>query len=198
MNYTVLDSPRGRRGDNILSVGSSNYDIVTMNASPELARGITRGFWKEIDPSRIPNLRNADPKILEQLRSVDPGNRHAVPWMWGTSGDHLQHRQDQGDRARMRPPTASTWSSRRSFAAKFAACGIDLIDSWGDILPMVARYLGQDEICRANLRRGSPRSRRSCKGMRTPMCGRISTSGYYQQLAEGDLCLAIGYSGDAL
>ena len=58
VNYSVLDSPE--TAETILSVGSSNYDIVTMNASPELAREIPKGFWKKLEQSAIPNARNAE------------------------------------------------------------------------------------------------------------------------------------------
>ena len=84
VNYAVLDSPE--TAETILSVGHSNYDLVTMNASPELAREIPKGFWKKLDRASLPNARNADPQIMRLLKSVDPGNQYAVPWMWGTTG----------------------------------------------------------------------------------------------------------------
>ncbi len=84
VNYAVLDSPE--MAETILSAGNSNYDLVTMNAAPEMGREIPKGFWKVLDRSRIPNVRNADPKIMQLLSTVDPGNQHAVPWMWGTTG----------------------------------------------------------------------------------------------------------------
>src|ERR1019366_1256889 len=83
----------------------------------------------------------------------------------------------------------------KSVAAKFAPCGIGLIDSWGDILSMVARYLGQPALSANPQQLAAVTSKlEEIK----PYLRRISTSGYYQQLAEGELCLAIGYSGDAL
>ena len=84
VNYSVFDSPDA--AETALSVGHSNYDIVTMNASPHLAREIPKGFWMKLDPSKIPNAANSDPRILKILGQVDPGNRFAVPWMWGTVG----------------------------------------------------------------------------------------------------------------
>src|SRR5579862_9274202 len=84
VNYAVLDSPEA--AETILSVGHSNYDIVTMNASPELAREIPHGFWRTLDLAAIPNARNADPQVMRLLEGADPGNRHAIPWMWGTTG----------------------------------------------------------------------------------------------------------------
>src|ERR1700722_16989595 len=70
VNYAVLDSPE--TAETILSVGNSNYDIVTMNAAPELAREIPKGFWMKLDQAKLPNARNADPQIMQLLTSVDP------------------------------------------------------------------------------------------------------------------------------
>ena len=60
VNYTVFDS--ADTAETALSVGSSNYDIVTMNAAPHLAREIPKGFWRTLDQPQIPNARNADPQ----------------------------------------------------------------------------------------------------------------------------------------
>ena len=192
VNYSVLDSPQ--MAETILSVGSSNYDLVTMNAAPELGREIPKGFWKVLDRGRIPNARNADPKIMQLLGTVDPNNAHAVPWMWGTTGVIYDR-----DKIKSLMPNAPVGSLdmvlNKSVAAKFAPCGIGLIDSWGDILPMVARYLGQPALS------ANPQQLAAVTAKLEeikPYLRRISTSGYYQQLAEGELCLAIGYSGDAL
>jgi putrescine transport system substrate-binding protein len=192
VNYTVLDSPAA--AETILSVGSSNYDIVTMNAAPELGREIPKGFWKVLDQSRMPNARNADPKIMQLLARVDPGNQHAVPWMWGTTGIMYNV-----DKIKAIMPTAPVGSLdmvfKKEVAARFATCGIGLIDSWGDIMPMVARYLGQPALSAEPAKLAAVTAK--LQEIR-PYIRRVSTSGYYQQLAEGDLCLAVGYSGDAL
>jgi putrescine transport system substrate-binding protein len=192
VNYAVLDSPE--TAETILSVGSSNYDLVTMNAAPELGREIPHGFWKVLDKSRIPNSRNADPKVMQLLSRVDPGNQHAVPWMWGTTGIIYNV-----DKIRTIFPNAPLDSLdmvfNRDIAAKFARCGIGLLDSWGDILPMAARFIGQPALS------SEPAQLHAVMAKLDevkPFIRRISTSGYYQQLAEGELCLAIGYSGDAL
>ena len=192
VNSTVLDSPDS--AETILSVGHSNYDLVTMNASPQLAREIPRGYWKKLDLASIPNARNADPLIMTLLQTVDPGNRYAVPWMWGTTGLIYN-----GEKIKAIMPNAPLDSLdmilNKGLAAKFAACGIGMLDSWGDILPMVSRYLHQPKLS-AN----KPDLDAVMAKLQEiqPYLRRISTSGYYQQLAEGELCLAIGYSGDAM
>ena len=192
VNYAVLDSPE--MAETILSAGNSNYDLVTMNAAPEMGREIPKGFWKVLDRSRIPNVRNADPKIMQLLSTVDPGNQHAVPWMWGTTG--LIYDPDKIKSIMPDAPIESLGMVfKKELAAKFAHCGIGILDSWGDIMPMAARYLGQPALSSnpAQLAAVLAKLQEIKPYIRT-----ISTAGYYQQLAEGDLCLAIGYSGDAM
>jgi putrescine transport system substrate-binding protein len=188
----VLDSPE--TAETILSVGHSNYDIVTMNAAPELAREIPKGFWMKLDQASLPNARNADPQIMQLLKAVDPGNRYAVPWMWGTTG--LIYNSDKISAIMPNAPLDSLdMILKKDVAAKFAGCGISMLDSWGDVLPMVSRYLGQPRLSadKAGLDAVMAKLQEI-----QPYVRRISTAGYYQQLAEGELCLAIGYSGDAM
>ena len=192
VNYAVLDSPE--TAETILSVGHSNYDIVTMNAAPELAREIPKGFWMKLDQASLPNARNADPQIMQLLKAVDPGNQYAVPWMWGTTG--LIYNSDKINAIMPNAPLDSLdMILKKDVAARFAGCGISMLDSWGDVLPMVSRYLGQPRLSadKAGLDAVMAKLQEIQRYVR-----RISTAGYYQQLAEGELCLAIGYSGDAM
>ncbi len=192
VNYTVFDSPD--TAETALSVGNSNYDIVTMNAVPHLAREIPQGFWKKLDATQIPNVRNADPQILKLLNQVDPGNTHAVPWMWGTTG--VIYNPDKvkaliGDM----PSNSLDMVLKKENAEKLERCGISILDSWQDIMPMVARYLGQPKLSADPAQLAAVLQK--LQEIR-PYLRRIATAGYYEQLADGELCLAIGYSGDAM
>jgi putrescine transport system substrate-binding protein len=192
VNYTVFDSPD--TAETALSVGSSNYDVVTMNASPHLAREIPKGFWKKLDFAQIPNARNADPQILKVLGQVDPGNIYAVPWMWGTVG--VIYNADKVKAIAGAVPAESLdLIFKKDMAAKFEKCGISILDSWQDIMPLVARYLGQPQLSADPAQLDAVV--RKLEEIR-PFLRRISTSGYYEQLADGELCLSIGYSGDAM
>jgi putrescine transport system substrate-binding protein len=84
---------------------------------------------------------------------------------------------------------------KRELAAQFAKCGISVLDSWKDILPLVARYLGQPELSAEPAKLDAVVKK--LEEIR-PFLRRIATSGYYEQLADGELCLSIGYSGDAI
>ena len=192
VNYSVFDSPDA--AETALSVGSSNYDIVTMNAVPHLAREIPKGFWRKLDAAKIPNAGNADAQLLQLLRQVDPGNLYAVPWMWGTVGIIYD-----ADKVKAllgaAPIDGLDVVLNKATAAKFEKCGISILDSWQDILPLVARYIGQPQLSAdpANLDAVIAKLSEI-----KPLLRRIASSGYYEQLADGELCLAIGYSGDAM
>jgi putrescine transport system substrate-binding protein len=192
VNLAVFDSPDV--AETALSVGSSNYDIVTMNASPHLAREIPKGFWKKLDQAQIPNARNADPQILKVMDRVDPGNLYAVPWMWGTVGV-IYNADKVKTIVGTLPAESLDVIFKKDLAAKFEKCGISILDSWQDILPLVARYLGQPQLSAEPAQLDAVVKK---LGEIRNFLRRISTSGYYEQLADGELCLAIGYSGDAM
>jgi putrescine transport system substrate-binding protein len=191
VNYAVFDSPDV--AETTISAGHSNYDIVTMNASPHLAREIPQGFWKSLDKSKIPNANNADPLILKLLAPIDPGNAHAVPWMWGTVGV-LYNSAKVAARGAL-PANSLDMVLDKETARKFQQCGISVLDSWQDVLPMVARYIGLPQLST------DPNQLDAVVAKLTeirPYLRNIATAGYYEKLATGDLCVALGYSGDAM
>jgi len=192
VNYATLDS--NDVAETTLSAGHSGFDLVTVNASPHLGRQIPKGLWRPLNLAQIPHRINADPKLLELMRRVDPGNRYAIPYVWGTTGIIFNP-----DKIRAIMPDAPVDSLQMFFrpdvAARFERCGISMIDSWVDILPMISLYLGRKELDTdpqflARLSETFARVR--------PYIRRINTPGYYDQLARGELCLSIGYSADAM
>jgi putrescine transport system substrate-binding protein len=192
VNYAVMDSNDVM--ETTLSAGHSGFDLVTVNASPHLGREIPKHLWRKLDKARLRNLANADPSIMKALRRVDPENAYAIPWMWGTLGVMFNP-----DLVRARLPPGHTRTIDMVFkpevVARFKDCGVTVLDSWVDVLPMLSSWLGQAELS------ADPRSLEALaaayKAIR-PSIRRVTTSGYYQQLAEGESCVAIGYSGDAM
>ena len=143
VNLAYFDSPDA--AETALSVGSSNYDVVTMNASPHLQREIPKGFWKKLDASKIPNARNADPQILKVLTQADPGNQYAVPWMWGTVG--IMYNADLAKPIMGGAPiTGLEVLFNKDTGPKFGKCGVSILDNWQEIFALVARYLGQPRL----------------------------------------------------
>jgi putrescine transport system substrate-binding protein len=128
------------------------------------------------------------------MRRVDPKNAYAIPYVWGTTGIIFNP-----DKILAIMPDAPVDSLAMIFnpdiAARFRQCGISVLDSWVDILPLISLYLGRRELD------ADPDSlaRISATFARIrPFIRRINTPGYYDQLARGELCLAIGYSADAM
>jgi putrescine transport system substrate-binding protein len=192
VNYATLDS--NDVAETTLSAGHSGFDLVTVNASPHLGRQIPKGLWLRLDRSRIPHWNNVDPKVLEIMRRVDPENRYALPYVWGTTGIIFNPAKIHAIM-----PDAPVDSLAMFFdphiAERFKPCGISVLDSWVDILPMVSIYLDRKELSAdpAALARIS----KTFLAAR-PYIRRINTPGYYDQLARGELCLSIGYSADAM
>lgn len=191
VNVTVMDS--NDVVETTLAAGHSGFDVVTINASPHLAREIPRGLWQPLDRTKLPHFRHADPDILRTLGRADPGNRYAVPWMWGTTGviyDPERLREAGLDGTHH----ALDLVFDPAVAHQVERCGISVLDAWVDVLPMLANWLGEAELST------DPKvlDRVASAFMRVrPELRRVTSSGYYQQLAEGELCVSLGYSGDA-
>ena len=192
VNMTLFDSVNV--AETTMSVGRSNFDVVTMNATPQLVREIPGGYWKKLDRSAIPNAANADPTLLKLLERADPGNQYAVPWMWGTVG--VMYNVDKVKALIGSVPAQSLdMVFDKKYSEKLAKCGINILDSWGDILPIVAEYLGLPKLA------ADPASLKAISAKLAeikPQLRRIATAGYYEQMADGELCVALGYSGDAM
>ena len=114
--------------------------------------------------------------------------------MWGTVG--ILYNADKARAILGDTPISSLdVVLNKATAAKFEKCGISVLDSWQDIMPLVARYLGQPQLSDDPAKLDAVVAK---LGEIKPMLRRIASSGYYEQLADGELCLALGYSGDAM
>lgn len=177
-----------------LSAGSSGYDVVVPNAVPHLARQIPAGFYLELDRSRLTHFANLDPDILRVLSDgLDPGNRFAVPWMWGTTGISYNI-----DRVRQIMPDAPVDSLAMIFdpaiVSRFQECGVNLLDSFDDVYPAALMSLGRDGADLAG--DAATAAAEQVKRVR-PFIRTLDSSNYITELATGSLCLTLGYSGDA-
>jgi putrescine transport system substrate-binding protein len=84
---------------------------------------------------------------------------------------------------------------RPDLAAQFKSCGISVLDSWIDMLPIISAYLGQPDL---SAEPGALAAVAHTFALIRPSIRRITSSGHSDQLARGELCLAIGYSADAM
>jgi len=193
VNYDVYDSNDVLEAK--LSAGNSGYDLVVPSAMPNLARQIQAGVYLKLDKSKLANYGNLDPQILAAAAKADPGNQYGVPYMWGTTG--LGY-----NRAKIKAalgPTAPVDSWKLLFdpanAAKLKSCGISILDSAQDVFPAALVYLGRDPVSRdpADLVAAA----QVVEAIR-PYVRKFNSSEYINDLANGDICLAFGWSGDVV
>lgn len=177
-----------------LLAGQSGYDIV-VPTGPFLQRLIKAGVFRPLDKARIPNLKHAWPEIAQRLAVYDPGNAYAVDYMWGTTGIGVNLGPVRERLGPNQPLNTWTLVLNPALMAKLKDCGVMMLDSPEDLIPSMLPAYGLkpdtkrwDDISQVTDAlfkvRGSVR--------------KFHSSEYINGLANGDLCLAVGYSGDVM
>lgn len=193
VNYDVYDSNEVLEAK--LSAGHSGYDLVVPSAAPYLARQAAAGVYRKIDKATLKNYGNLDPQLLTAAANADPGNQFGVPYLWGTTGfgyNLAKIKAALGDHA---PIDSSALIFDPENAKKLASCGISLLDSAQELVPAALAYLGRDPLScdSADLDRAAA----ALQAIR-PYIRKFHSSEYINDLANGDLCVAWGYSGDVI
>lgn len=190
--YDVFDS--NEILETKILTGGSGYDVVVPSDHPFLARQVKAGAYMPVDRSKIPNLANLDPDLMAKLEEADPGNAHGVIYQWGTSGFGYN-----ADKIRERMPDAPLDSWDMIFdpavVSKFTDCGVTILDSPSEIIPLAMHYLGLPPYSES--REDLDKAIALLKSIH-PYITRYDSSGYIAALAQGDTCLAVGFSGDIL
>ena len=190
VNYTTYDS--NEILDAKLKTGRSGYDVVVPTASPFFVRQLAAGLFLPIDKSKLKNWGNLDPEIMAALARYDPGNAHAIPWMWGTTGIGY----NVGE-IKKRMPDAPVDSLKMIFdpaiVSKFKDCGVMMLDSATDVLPAALNYLGLDPDSKKP--EDLAKAADIVKAVR-PFVRKFHSSEYINALAGGSVCLVLGFSGD--
>jgi putrescine transport system substrate-binding protein len=191
VNYEVMDS--NELLETKLLAGRTGYDVVVPSAS-FLARQIKAGIYQKLDKSKLTNLKNLDPDITKKLEVFDPGNEHAVNYMWGTSG--VAYNEEAIKAAMPDAPVdsfAMFWDPK--VISKFAKCGVSVLDAPSEVVGTVLIYLGRD----ANSEKPEDlaAAEKVLLSVR-PYIRTINSAPYIEQLANGEVCLVLGWSGDVL
>jgi putrescine transport system substrate-binding protein len=189
VNYDVFDANEVL--ETKLLTGHTNYDVVVPSA-PFLKRQISAGVFQKLDKSQLPNLKNLDPDMLKQIGVYDPGNQYSVPYLWITSGPGFNVAK-----IKERMPQAPVDSLRMFYdpavVSKFKDCGVSVLDAPSEVVGTVLIYLGKDP---------KSESLEDLKAAETvllsirPYLRYVHSSRYIDDLANGETCLALGWSGD--
>jgi len=175
-----------------LLAGGSGYDVVVPTASPFLARQIEAGVYQKLDKSKLPNIVNMWDIVAERVAKYDSGNEYSVNYMWGTTGIGYNTKKVSDA---LGVETIDSWDVffNPDKLSKLADCGVYVLDSPSDILPTTLRYLGFDPEST------SPDDLAKAEEVLMkirPYIRKFHSSEYINALANGDICLAVGFSGD--
>lgn len=195
VRYDLFDSNEALHAK--LVAGMSGYDIV-VPGSHFAKMQIKAGLLQKLDKSKIPNLANLDPAIQAQLAKMDPGNEYLVDWLWGYTTVGINRDKVQKALGGM-PMPDNVWDLvfKPEYASKLKSCGISFLDTASEIMPIALKYIGKDP------RSTNPDDYKAAgemlKAVR-PYVTRFSGSGsdYIDQMAKGQLCAVIGWSGDIM
>jgi len=174
-----------------LMAGKTGYDVV-VPTSNFLAREIKAGVIAPLDKSKLPNLKNLDPAIMQRMAAYDPGNAHGVVYMWGTSGIGYNAKK-VAERMPNAPVDSLALLFDPAVAAKFKDCGIMVLDAADELIPAALRYLGLNPD--AKDAESIAKAEAALLKVR-PYIRKFHSSQYIEDLANGAICIAFGFSGD--
>jgi putrescine transport system substrate-binding protein len=190
VTYDVYDSNEVLEAK--LLAGSSGYDIV-VPTSEFLQRQIAAGVYQPLDKAKLPNLKNMDEALMKAASQYDADNKHAVIYMWGTTG--IGYNVEKIKERLGADAKIDSWGLifDPAQAAKVADCGITLLDSHSDIIPHALKYLKlpTDSTKEADIKKAAE----LIKGVRKHI-RYFHSSQYINDLANGDVCVSVGFSGD--
>jgi putrescine transport system substrate-binding protein len=189
VNYDVFDSNELLQ-TKLLS-GKSGYDVVVPSGS-FLEKQIQAGVFQKLDKSKLANLANIDAAIQTATAKHDAGNEHAVAYFWGTSGVGYNI-----DKVKAAMPNAPVDSFAMFYdpkvIANFKKCGVTMLDAPDEVVATVLLYLGREPM--SEKAEDLAAAEKVLLSIR-PFVREIKSSGYLDDLANGEICLALGWSGD--
>jgi putrescine transport system substrate-binding protein len=190
VNMDVFDSSEALEAK--LLAGGSGYDVIVPNG-PVLKRLIQAGAVRPLDKSKLPHIATQDAAITARAAVADPGNAHAIVYMWGTSGvgyNVEKVKKALGDKA---PVESWKLILDPANAEKLSQCGLYVFDSAADIFELTLNYLGKDP--HSTIPKDYEDAAAAWQKVR-PFITKFHNSEYISALANGDACVAMGFSGD--
>jgi putrescine transport system substrate-binding protein len=191
-SYDVYDSNETLDGK--LMTGNSGYDVV-FPSNHFMARQIQGGALKKLDKSQLPNWKNLNPVLLKALENNDPGNAHGFPYLWGSTG--IGYNIDKVKAVLGDDAPVNSWDLifKPEYMQKLSKCGVAILDNGPELLPIALNYLGLEHHSK------NPEDYKKAEALLMkvrPYVAYFHSSKYTGDLANGDICVAVGFSGDVL
>ena len=189
VHYDVFDSNEVL--ETKMLAGATGYDIAVPSSS-FLERQIQAGVYQKLNKSLLTHLGNVDADMASRFALNDPGNLYSVNYLWGTTGIGYNVRQVRavlGDA----PVNSFQLLFKPEMISKFSKCGVTMLDAPEDVISTVLVYLGRDP--NSERLEDLAAAEKLLDGIR-PYVRYIHSSRYIDDLANGEICLALGWSGD--
>jgi len=190
--YDVFDSNEVL--ETKMLAGGSGYDVVVPSGT-FLQRQITAGAFQKLDMSKLPNAGNMWDVVEQRTEQYDPDNAYSINYMWGTTGIGVNIGKVQEILGEDAPIDSLELVLNPANMEKLAACGVHFLDAPAEMLPMALKYIGEDPDSH------DPEKLEKAAEVFTairPHIQKFHSSEYINALANGDICVAVGWSGDIL
>jgi len=191
VRYDVYDSNEILHAK--LAGGRTGYDIVVPN-SVWAKMQIEAGLFQKLDKRQLSNLRNLDPDIQGQIARVDPGNQYLVSWLWGYTTVGINVDKVKAALGKQ-PMPANPWDLlfKPEYVSKLRSCGVSMLDAASEVLPAALHAIGRNPYSRSQ---ADYQAAFAALQRIRPYVTLFSTTGYINDMANGSICVALGWSGD--
>jgi putrescine transport system substrate-binding protein len=190
--YDVFDSNEVL--ETKMLAGGSGYDVVVPSGT-FLQRQIAAGAFQKLDQSKLPNLKNMWDVVEARTAQYDPDNAYSINYMWGTTGIGA----NVGKVQELLGPDAPIASLSLVFdpasMEKLQECGVHFLDAPTEMIPAALKYIGEDPDSKDP--EVLAKAEEVLMAVR-PYVQKFHSSEYINALANGDICVAFGWSGDIL
>ncbi|MFX0545423.1 polyamine ABC transporter substrate-binding protein [Roseovarius sp. S1116L3] len=190
--YDVFDSNEVL--ETKMLAGGSGYDVVVPSGT-FLQRQISAGAFQKLDPSKLPNLDNMWDVIDERTEQYDPNNEYSINYMWGTTGLGVNVGEVTEILGEDAPIGSLDLIFKPENMEKLAECGVHFLDAPTELIPAALQYIGEDPDSH------DPEVIAKVEPLLLavrPYIQKFHSSEYINALANGDICVAFGWSGDIL
>jgi putrescine transport system substrate-binding protein len=178
-----------------LLAGKSGYDVIFPSARPFAAQQIKAGIYQKLDRSKLTNFKSMDPLLMGSLAGIDPGNQFVLPYMWGPTGIGVNVKKVQALLGANVPLDSWALLFDPLISAKLKSCGIAILDDDTEALGAAFIYLGRPAKSGA---KADLDAAAALFAKIRPNIRYFHSSRYIDDLANGEICITLGYSGDVL
>jgi putrescine transport system substrate-binding protein len=178
-----------------LFAGKSGYDVIFPSARPFAQNHIKAGLYQKLDRSKLANFKSLDPALMTSLNAIDPGNQHIVPYMWGPTGIGVNVKKVTALLGANAPLDSWNLLFDPAISAKLKSCGIAILDDETEALGAAMIQLGKPAKSGA---KADLDAAAALFAKVRPNIRYFHSSRYIDDLANGEICIALGYSGDVL